>query len=226
MGYHRAGFEVVGVDIKVQPRYPFEFHQCHWRDFFERHWQKFDILHASPPCQGYSVTKSLSKSDAPLLIAEVREAFQSTGKPYVIENVPGAKKHMINPIKLRGNQFELKVIRDRLFEVNPFLLSSPVLPVDGSTNSHRSMSTGGKYICVAGHNFLVAEASDAMGIDWMTQKELAQAIPPAYTEYLGKQILSVCFPESIACFGGVEPHSASDPIPPHPQGDAVSRSYL
>lgn len=193
MGYYNAGFDVVGVDINAQPRYPFKFYQSDAFEFLANHWKEFDIFHASPPCQGYSVTKSLSKSSAPLLIDKTREAFQATGKPYVIENVLGAKNRLINPIKLRGNQFGLKVIRDRLFETNPFILSSPVFPIDGGTNSHRGLSTGGKYICVAGHNFLVSEASKAMGIDWMTQKELAQAIPPAYTEYLGGQLLSVCF---------------------------------
>lgn len=191
MGYYRAGFEVIGVDIQPQPRYPFEFHRCDWKEFLDLHWQRFDAFHASPPCQGYSVTKSLSKSHAPLLIGEVRDRLSQTGKPYIIENVVGARADMVNPITLRGNQFGLGVIRDRLFEVNPFLLSSPLLPAEGSTNSHRGMSTGGKYICVAGKNFLVKEASAAMGINWMTQRELAQAIPPAYTEWLGEQILSI-----------------------------------
>ena len=190
-GYAKAGFQVVGVDIKRQPRYPFEFHQCDWMAFLDAHWQDFDVLHASPPCQGYSVTKSLSRSESPLLIDAVRAAFVKTGKPYIIENVLGARKHMISPLRLRGNQFGLRVIRDRLFETNPFLLSSPLTPVKGTTNSHRGMSTGGEYICVAGHNFRLSEASKAMDIDWMNCHELAQAIPPAYTQWIGEQLISV-----------------------------------
>lgn len=191
MGYHRAGFEVVGVDIKPQPRYPFEFHQADAIAFCLKHGHEFDVIHASPPCQGYSVTKSLSKSNAPLLILATRQALKSIGCPYVIENVAGARRDMINPITLRGNMFGLRVIRDRLFEVNPWIMSPPLIAVDGSTNSHRGMSTGGEYICVAVHNFLADEARKAMGIDWMTSRELAQAIPPAYTEWIGRQLIGL-----------------------------------
>ncbi|NEQ45664.1 MAG: DNA cytosine methyltransferase [Leptolyngbya sp. SIOISBB] len=195
MGYSNAGFEVVGVDIRPQPRYPFAFHQSDWQTFLDEHWQELDVLHASPPCQGYSVLKSLSKSNAPLLIPAVRAAFKATGKSYVIENVPGAKRDLVNPLTLRGNQFGLRVIRDRLFEVNPFLLSPPLVPVNGSTKSHRGknrLHDGAEYITVTGHCFLVEEARRAMGIDWMTQDELAQAIPPAYTQWIGEQLMRVC----------------------------------
>jgi DNA (cytosine-5)-methyltransferase 1 len=195
MGYHRAGFEVVGVDISPQPNYPFEFHQADWLDYLAENHKGFDCFHASPPCQGYSCTKSLSRSDAPLLIGAVRDALNRTGKPYVIENVAGAKREMINPLTLRGNMFGLKVIRDRLFEVSPFLMAPPLIRHEGSTSSHRGtsrLSKGGP-ITVAGNNFLLAEGREAMGIDWMGQRELAQAIPPAYTEWIGQQIKSQCF---------------------------------
>lgn len=201
MGYHLAGFDVVGVDINFQPRYPFEFHQADAFEFFKAHHQEFDVFHASPKCQGHSRTIHIHKnkswspvskhSESKNQIKEIRELLMDTGKPYVIENVVGAP--LINPIKLRGNMFGLRVIRDRLFEIHPFILSSPTLPVEGTTNSHRGMSTGGEYICVAGHNFKISEASQAMQINWMTGKELAQAIPPAYTEWIGKQILNLCF---------------------------------
>ena len=199
MGYHRAGFEVVGVDLVHQPRYPFEFHQADAFEFLAAHWQEFDVIHASPHCQPHSKTRAIHKNKTwdPTTknnavadqVDHLRPLLQATGKPYVIENVPGAP--LINPIRLRGNQFGLRVIRDRLFEVHPWILSSPLTPITGTTNSHRGMSTGGKYITVAGHNFLVAEAREAMGIDWMNGKELAQAIPPAYTEWIGKQLLEV-----------------------------------
>lgn len=195
MGYHQAGFDVVGVDITRQANYPFEFYQADWKEFLNANWEAFDIFHASPPCQGYSCTKSLSNSNAPRLIPEVRAALKATGKPYVIENVKGARSDMESPITLRGNMFGLQVIRDRLFEVNPFLLAPPLTPVDGHTSSHRGASrlSKGGFVTVAGHNFLVREASKAMQIDWMNQKELAQAIPPAYTEWIGRQLLQICF---------------------------------
>ncbi len=194
MGYHRAGFEVVGVDYAPQPRYPFTFYQMDWLEALETlDIAEFDLIHASPPCQSYSVTKSLSKSTAPRLIGSVRDKIKATGKPYVIENVPGAKRDLINPIVLRGNMFGLQVIRDRYFEINPWLMSPPVVPVDGSAGSHRGMSRLGEggYITVAGHNFRVDEARKAMGISWMTQRELTQAIPPTYTEWIGKRLIEL-----------------------------------
>ena len=115
MGYHQAGFEIIGIDNKPQPHYPFEFHQMDWEDGFNKFHQSADVIHASPPCQGYSVTKSLSKSKAPKLIPVVRGALIKTGKPYVIENVPGAKRDLINPLVLRGNMFGLQVIRGSIF---------------------------------------------------------------------------------------------------------------
>ena len=200
MGYHKAGFEVVGIDHEPQPNYPFEFYQMDWLEALKTlDIAEFDVIHASPPCQGYSVTKSLSKSTAPKLIDSVRDKLKATGKPYVIENVSGAKKHLINPLVLRGNMFGLQVIRDRYFEINPWLMSPPIVPVDGSTGSHRGMSrlSVGGYVTVAGHNFKVAEARKAMDIPWMTQAELAQSIPPAYTEWIGRQLISVCFQEGF-----------------------------
>ena len=107
---------------------------------------------------------------------------------------------MVNPLTLRGNMFGLQVIRDRLFEVEPFILANPPTPVTGSTGRHRGPSRldAGGYITVTGHNFLVSEARVAMGIDWMTGKELAQAIPPANTQWIGQQLMSVCFDREAA----------------------------
>ena len=194
MGYHRSGFNVVGVDVKFQPRYPFEFHKSDWREYFLANWQSFDAFHASPPCQGYSAARHIKGgSSAPKLIADVRDLLRSTGKPYIIENVMGAKFDMINPVRLRGNMFGLKVIRDRLFETNPWLMSPPLLPVVGTTNSYRGRSnfSNAEYISVAGHMFDFNDAKIAMGINWMNKTEIAQSIPPAYTEWIGCQILTL-----------------------------------
>jgi DNA (cytosine-5)-methyltransferase 1 len=196
MGYHLAGFEVVGVDINPQPHYPFEFHREDAFDFFNSHWRGFNAFHASPKCQGHTKAISIHKKkpwfnsheSSRSQIPKIRNLFNLTDRFWVIENVPNAP--LIDPIKLRGNLFGLGVIRDRLFETN-FYLPQPILtPIKkGSTNSHRGLSTGGDYICVAGHNFLVSEARIAMDIPWMNQKELAQAIPPAYTKWIGEHMI-------------------------------------
>lgn len=195
MGYHRAGFEVVGVDIKPQPRYPFEFHQADALEYVKEHGHEFDAIHASPPCQRYSVTYSLPNvGEYPDLVAPVRELLLATGKPYVIENVEGAP--LDNPLVLCGSMFGLKVIRHRLFECRPPIWFPPAsCRCKGMyTASHRgfsSFSNGATAITVAGNNYRLVEGLEAMGIDWMNKSELSEAIPPAYTEYIGKQLLNV-----------------------------------
>lgn len=197
MGYSRAGFEVVGVDIKPQKNYPFEFHQADALEFLAQHGREYDMIHASPPCQAYSITKNLetARADHPVLIEPTREALKNSRKPYVIENVPGAP--LINPIMLCGTMFGLGVIRHRLFEIRPFVVyltsschhNGPVMPM--WWKSRRIALANGKtfnYITVAGKSFLMPEAKRAMGIDWMNRDELSQAIPPAYTEFIGKQL--------------------------------------
>jgi len=192
MGYYRAGFAVVGVDLHPQPRYPFEFHQGDALEYLAAHGHEFDVIHASPPCQGYSVTQSIHGNEYPLMIEDVRAALQATGKPYVIENVPGAP--LLNPVELCGVMFGLKVYRHRLFETNPFMLAPPHTPhpVGSTTNSagaYSSFANGATHISVAGHNFRRQDAIIAMDIDWMSKHGLAQAIPPAYTEYLGGYLM-------------------------------------
>ena len=122
MGYHRAGFEVVGVDIAKQPRFPFEFHQADALTYLAEHWQEFDVIHASPPCQGYSVETPMAyRQNHPRTITKVRQALIVTGKPFVIENVPNAKSDMVNPVTLCGSMFGLRVWRHRCFEIVPEL---------------------------------------------------------------------------------------------------------
>jgi len=188
-GYRRAGFtEIVGVDIKPQPRYPFTFVQgdasCpsdRW-DMFE-----FDLIHASPPCQVHSKTKHLAADHHQDLVDTTRRLLRRAGKPYVIENVPGAP--LIDPIALNGFMFGLPLDRERWFESNidlPFLLLPPA--------HKRQVKMGrpvndGDIIQVVGHFSNVPYARKAMEIEWMTQSELAQAIPPAYTEWIGRQFM-------------------------------------
>lgn len=186
MGYHRAGFEVVGVDIKPQPRYPFEFHQADALEYLAEHGHEFDAIHASPPCQAYSITKNIGNNKHPALIETTRIALEKTGKPFVIENVVGAPLH--SPVELCGAVFGLKVYRHRLFESN-VTLSQPNHRThnDSTPRAGRGISPKG-FISVAGHMGNTDYVRTAMGIDWMVGHELSQAVPPAYTEYLGFQL--------------------------------------
>lgn len=191
VGYARAGFDVIGVDLYPQPHYPFKFFQG---DAVELAWWVFSedaaVLHASPPCQGYSRMNHIQKRDYPKLIEPIREAFKATGLPYIIENVEGAP--LLDPITLCGTMFDLRVIRHRLFESNLSLAR----PIHGEHI--------GEFYSPAGHGAPNAKSRaakphlrgkgytdrcrEAMGIDWMNRDELGEAIPPAYTEYLGKQM--------------------------------------
>lgn len=195
MGYHRAGFDVVGVDHKPQPRYPFTFVQGDaLRPPFDL--RDFDAIHASPPCQHYTVAASIhdSAADHPDLVAACRDLLEESGVPWVMENVPNSP--LRNAITLCGTMFDLKVFRHRIFESNVVLFSPEHKTHKGRTAPRGSYSTSalsmGGYITVAGNNFIREEGAAAMGIDWpMTRKEIANAIPPAYTQFVGKQLMRV-----------------------------------
>jgi DNA (cytosine-5)-methyltransferase 1 len=196
MGLHRAGFDVVGVDINPQPRYPFTFHQA---DALTFPLDGFDFIWASPPCQGYTAMRHApGAKGAPLMIDAVRERMP-TCTPWVIENVEDASWALRNPVTLCGSMFGLgaqgcRTQRHRLFEVGNFVLSQPdcehderpVIGVYGGHARKRSARAGGRGtrdVWVGGH---VAAAREALGIDWMTLSEMSEAIPPAYAEYIGR----------------------------------------
>ena len=196
VGYHRAGFdEIVGVDIEPQPNYPFEFVQA---DAMTYPLDGFDLIHASPPCQAFSWSASRWKREHPELVASTRDRLLASSTPYIIENVIGAP--LLGPTMLCGLMFNLNVLRHRLFESSEVLLppghqshAPPIWRDDLNDGSHRVRRSA--YVTVAGQggqsaSYKFADWKEAMGIDWMTKKELTQAIPPAYTEYLGAQILS------------------------------------
>jgi len=198
MGYARAGFEVVGVDLHPQPRYPFAFGRMDALDFFKwgRTVKDFDAIHASPPCQAYSdLAKRNGNADThPRLIEAVRDMLRATGKPYVIENVEGAP--LLNPITLCGTMFGLRVLRHRLFESN-IPLTAPlhgrhplVYTLDKRKAHYGKLDQDFAFVSVTGGgNCSVANARLAMGIDWMTKAELNEAIPPAYTGFIGWHLL-------------------------------------
>jgi DNA (cytosine-5)-methyltransferase 1 len=204
MGYYRAGFEVTGVDIKDQPSYPFKFIKgdvmeiIKDKDFLN----SFDVIHASPPCQGYSnATKPDSVyvhysqgKDTPKLIEPVRNALINTGKYYIIENVAGAKEYLIEPFRLTGYMFNMPIERTRYFECN-----FPVAELKNITKrgyskkyaeengiDYRDMSVTGK----SRRKGSIDVWRKVMDMPWAGRGwELTEAIPPAYTKYIGEQIL-------------------------------------
>ena len=206
VGYRQAGFDVVGVDIEPQPHYPYEFIRADALTLDPGFIAQFDAVHASPPCQSYSdLAKRNRNADAwPRLIEPVRRLLRASGLPYVIENVEGAP--LIDPIVLCGTMFpELRVIRHRLFESNVALLSPahqrhPLVFTHDKRKAHYGkLDQNTSYVQVTGGgNCSMANAIDAMGIDWMTKGELNESIPPAYAQLIGKQLihhLSMCLPE-------------------------------
>jgi DNA (cytosine-5)-methyltransferase 1 len=182
-GYHRAGFYVFGIDIADQPKYPYDFARADWKDALDAIGHLFDFVHASPPCQNYSLTSVLHDNDYPELVDDVRTALVKLGKPYVIENVRGAP--LKEPLLLNGSVFGLFVHKPRLFECS-FDVPQPRIPPTPAPVKMGRKVRKGQYIQPIG-NFSGAQyAREQMEIDWMTRDELAQAVPPAYTKYIGK----------------------------------------
>ncbi|OEV31543.1 DNA methylase [Streptomyces nanshensis] len=196
MGYHRAGFEVVGVDIAEQPNYPFTFVRADALEYVREHGAAFDLIHASWPCQHHTaLTKGTNKGRTyPDLIPAGREAMRSTGRPYVIENVPGSTVR--RDVTLCGEMFALAVTRHRYFELEGFTIAPPAhVPHRGRTKGWRhGRYYDGPYFAVYGEGGgkgSVPEWQSAMGIDWTdVRREIAEAIPPAYTHWIGERFLA------------------------------------
>lgn len=202
MGYKQAGFDVVGVDLSPQPHYPFAFIQMDALALDQRFLRSFDAVHASPPCQGYTAMRHApGAKGAPRLIAEVRAMLEATGLPWVIENVEEARSEMREPAMLCGSAFGLgshgcELRRHRLFESNIALHSpgcdhgqAPVVGVYGGHARIRSAKHGGRGTRDAWPNGHKPVAAEAMGMDWATLAEMSEAIPPAYTRYIGRQMI-------------------------------------
>lgn len=189
-GYVDAGFDVIGIDFVPQRHYPYTFILANALDVttWPRH---FDAIHASPPCQGYSKMNRVHKREHPMLIGKIRHPMVKTGVPYVIENVEGAP--LIDPITLCGSSFDLKVLRHRLFESNIELTAPPCKSHDGEFYSpaghgdpnwrHREKNP---HLYGKGYT---DRCREAMGISWMNRDELAESIPPAYTKWIGDQLM-------------------------------------
>lgn len=210
-GYQRAGFHVTGVDLKPQPNYPFEFIQADALAWFADQMDHlyplpWDAIHASPPCQAYSVLRHAAEhkgADYVDLVDETRDLLRSSGLPYIIENVPGAPLEAA--VVLCGSMFGLgangrQLRRHRLFESNVPVMSPPcnhqgeaIGVYGGGPTGRYTFGNGAKkdyYNRRGGYQGTIAEKREAMGIDWMNAREINQAIPPAYTEWLGSYLLS------------------------------------
>jgi DNA (cytosine-5)-methyltransferase 1 len=193
MGYHRAGFEVVGVDIEPQPHYPFEFHQG---DAMTWPLEGFDAIHASPPCQDHSVSIAMWKAHGTgWMLPETLERLKGGSVPWVVENVVGLGVKMDGWwATFCGTAFGLNSRRHRRFGSSMMLLPPPCRHVDfplalGCMGHSEQGGVFRKWRELAGRTPRHADRQMAMGIDWMTRDEMAQAIPPAYTEFIGTQLL-------------------------------------
>jgi DNA (cytosine-5)-methyltransferase 1 len=193
MGYARAGFDVVGVDNEPQPNYPFDFVQDDAIAFAHKYIREFDACHASPPCQAFT-TVSYGINTHQNLIPDTREVLAGAGIPTVIENVIAAP--IERDVMLCGTMFGLRVFRHRYFEVNVPVVQ-PRHAVHSNQITWLRSESDIDFYPVYGHGLGTPEEwRGAMGIDWMQAKsELAEAIPPAYTEYIGNQIL--CYTEEL-----------------------------
>ena len=205
-GYADAGFDVLGVDVEPQPRYPFAFLRADVLALEPRFLAYFDAVHASPPCQGYTALRHApGAKGAPRLIAPVRALLQAAGRPWVIENVEEARVELRAPVLLCGSMFGLgargaQLLRHRLFETSfPLKPPSPCAhdqerPVVGVYGGHariRSSRFGGRTTRddwgTGGHKPVMSEAMG--GMPWATCAEMSEAIPPAFTAHIGRQLL-------------------------------------
>lgn len=202
VGYARAGFEVVGVDLNPQPRYPFTFHQADALEFLAAHGAEFDVIHASPPCQKYTQVNRYQKTkgrEYPDLVEPTRTALVKVGLPWIIENVEGAP---LGPaIRLCGTSFGLPIRRHRYFESSELLFGLECEHWRFKENIYPTcfQERGAKrrkssVVQVYGNTSGVGLWPAAMGIDWMNRYEMTQAIPPAYTHYIGRQLMQLAAP--------------------------------
>lgn len=194
MGYHRAGFDVVCVDIEPQPNNPFEFIQADALDFIAVHGHEFDVIHASWPCQAYTPLAALHPNKVyPDLVGPGREVMIASGRPWVIENVMAAPLDKKRSIVLCADNFGLRTVRHRRFEYGGGLvLAQPAHRphrARTATSRRRERWALGWHVSITG-DVGTYVGPEAMGIDWMTGDELSEAIPPIYTEYIGRQMLA------------------------------------
>lgn len=209
-GYEEAGFDVYGVDIDPQPRYPFMFVQMDALDamqallaggsitFKDSHGNRetvtlddFYAIHASPPCQAHTKAWKLNKREHPKLIAPTRDLLLQSKLPYVIENVEEAAVELIRPERLCGASFGIDTYRHRLFETNWSLFTPPHLTHKARTTKMGRAPVDGEYMHIVGNFSGVDKARQVMGMSWASRDGLREAIPPAYAKFIGLQLWNV-----------------------------------
>lgn len=191
-GYERAGFDVTGVDISPQPRYPYRFIQGDAVAFIREHGGEFDVIAASPPCQHDSDYQRIQGNTHPDLIAPTRATLESTGRPWVIENVKGALPKLRGPVMLCGAMFGMATYRHRYFEAGGGLtLTAPAHPEHRAPQAKmgRPVPPGwyGQYV---GNFSGVQQDRDVMGVPWMNRDGIRECIPPAYSQWIATQYLT------------------------------------
>lgn len=205
MGLHMAGFEVHSTDIDTQPNNPFYFRQV---DALTVDLSGYEAYHGSPPCQGYTRLRHLSTIQHPKLLGDLRHRFlaEAPGVPYVMENVEDAKDFMVNPSRICGSALGMRIRRHRLIEANwglqgtdcdhkwqelhkPYKIYVGKSRTDGLGYRESGIQPvhGGNHNVGGNSHFM---KSVAMGIDWMTEHELNEAVPPAYGLYVGRQLMA------------------------------------
>lgn len=182
MGYHRAGFDVVGIDIEPQPRYPFEFHQADALDYLADHWHEFDAIHASPTCQRKARVTAWRgrREDHPNTLTPTLEMLGQLPVPWVVENVPEAADELRPDFLLCGTQFGLRVRRHRIFQTGNWTGFELLPPCQCYRNPD----------LIAFEHKNERAFADALGCDWMTNLGGRQAIPPAMTEHIGRLLMA------------------------------------
>lgn len=195
-GYDDAGFDVTGVDKDPQPRYPFTFVQADAIAFVLEHGAEFDFIHASPPCQFDSDCQRLQGNQHPDLIHPTRAALETTGRPWVMENVGGAVPKLRGPVMLCGPMFALATYRHRFFETGGgFTLAQPDHPEHTVPQAKMGRPIPpGWYGQFVGHFSGVPHARQVMGVPWMNRDGISECIPPAYAHHIGRAALAALAP--------------------------------
>lgn len=190
VGYYAAGFDVVGVDIEPQPLYPFTFIQADAVTYAWEHGAEYDAAHASCPCQRYGRVAPLTRGSYPRLIGCTREALIASGRPYVIENVEGARSALRSPVTLCMAVWARRLYRHRLFEAGGFKLLAPPHPPHLWPQAKMGRTPGPREMHQAVGNFpAVAEVRRQMEMPWSDRRGIAESIPPVFTDYVGRQLL-------------------------------------
>ncbi|MFJ9558245.1 DNA cytosine methyltransferase [Nocardiopsis sp. NPDC101807] len=195
-GYEAVGFEVTGVDLAPQPRYearfPGRFVQGDAVEFIREHGAEFDAIHASPPCQAYSLAQRIQGREHPDLIGPTREALEATGRPWVIENVAEARGELRDPVTLCGAAFGLRTYRHRLFEAGGGLVLEQPDHAPHATPTvkmGRALQPGDFYHAVGNFSGVEQVRTD-MGVPWMNRDGIRECIPPAYARWVGERLMA------------------------------------